>query len=520
MDLALLENLSYEEKVRLLKLLEEQAKSSSAVRLAPFIAAMRPDFCFGRHHEIMFEHFEAVEAGDITRLMIFMPPRSSKSLTTSTLFPAWCVGRHPTWQFLSVSYDITQAEDFSRSVKNIVASEEFSKIFPECAIAPDARAAGRWWTTKGGKYYAAGIKSGVAGKGANLGIIDDPLNEQDAFSKAAREHTHNWYPGGFRSRLMPDGRVVVASTRWHEEDLPGWLEKQSHKSEKRERWTILKIPALLDNKAAMMLGYAPGTSYWPPHPNPPPTSELTGWSTEYLEQTKEELPSYQWEALYMQSPTVEGGNIIKREYWMEWEEDEAPDCYYVFMSLDTAFSKETTADFSVIQTWGVFDKKISTPEGDEKTVPALMLLGARAGRWEFPRLKQEVARTFEDGPNSPDMILIEAKGSGQSLIQDLRIAGYPVQEFDPKDKDKIQRAHAATTLFHSRRVYIPKRPWAEQVVDQCAAFPRGQHDDHVDACTQAVLWVRYGMVVGASTDREWDDDTGEWFKPRRRRHIY
>lgn len=470
-----------------------------------FCKYMKPNFTEGKHHKLIAEHLEAVEAKEIKRLMIFMPPRSGKSLMTSELFPAWYIGRNPHKQILSISHSIDLAENFGREVKQMVNSPEFSMAFPGCELSETARAAVRWHTKQGGRYHAAGSTANIAGKGASLGIIDDPIGEQDAWSKAERDRVIRWYPGGFRSRLMPEGQIVLTMTRWHEDDLAGWLIKSS-----KDDWTILKIPALLDNESAKMIGYAPGTTYWPPHPSPPAQAELIGWSTEYLEQTRDELPPYQWQALYMQEPSVEGGNIIKRDDWQSWTEDDHPPCDYVFQTIDTAFSEKAKADYSAITTWGVFDR------GDSEN-KHIILLGAEKGRWPYPDLKRKVIETLEY--HEPDLILIEKKASGQSLLQDLRISGLPVLDWTP-DKDKISRAHASTPMFANKRVWAPTRKgFAEDVINECAAFPRGNHDDYVDCVTMAVNYVRQGFfVTNFDEDAEFKEER-QW-KSKKKRRLY
>lgn len=507
-----LAELPVEEKQKLLRQLQYKTDAGSQDNYLQYIQYMDPLFCQGPHHEIIAEKLEAVERGDITRLMIFMPPRSSKSYMTSNWFPTWFFGRHPRAQILHVTYTIDLAEEWGRFARNVLTSPEYQRVFPDITVSSDSRSAIRWDTNKGGRYRAAGITGGIAGKGASLAIIDDPLNEQDAYSKAAREHVKRWYPGGLRSRLMPGGRIILTSTRWHEDDLPGWLLAEAEANPKKEQWEVLNIPALLDKKSSVLLDLPEGTTYWPPHQNPPDGAELIGWSTDYLLQTREDTPPDQWQALYMQNPTAEGGNIIKTEYWQRWQGTEPPGCDYIFMSLDTAFSQKETANYSAITTWGIFHHV--DPETEER-IANLILLGAKKGRWDFPQLKQEFLETYEF--HRPDNALIEKKASGQSLIQELVKSGFPVIPYQP-DKDKEARAHACTPMFWSERVWAPRKRWAEDVIMECASFPSGRHDDYVDCVTQAVLWVRENILV-IQPDEPWHDED-EDFKVKRRRKFY
>lgn len=488
----LLPTLTVEAKKELLAALEERAILQARTRFLPYIEHLNPMFVRGRHHELVAEHLEAVDRGDIKRLMVFMPPRASKSMMISQYFPSWYIGRHPTQQILSISYNIDLVSFFGRFVRNTVSSDDYRAIFPKVELSTDSRASDRWMTTAGGVYNAVGIGGGIAGKGASLGIIDDPLNEQDAWSKAKRDHVIQWFPGGFLSRLMPGGKIIILMTRWHEDDLAGWLIRETEKKMGAvDPWTILNIPAIVEEeKTSVLLDLPIGSSFWPKHPNPPKDVELSGWSVEELMQKKAMLPPYQWDALYMQRPSTEGGNIIKKTWWKMWDKPEPPHMSYTFMSCDTAFSTKTSADFSVLTRWGVFN-----PDPDNPTVPHLVCLGMEKDRWGYPQLRKKIIEWNRD--YKPDAIVIEKKASGQSLLQDLQEAGLPVVPFNP-EQDKVARAWAATPLLMAGRVWMPqdtKTGWQESIMDDCARFPRLTHDDVVDAAVQAILWVKDGMFL-------------------------
>jgi len=505
--------LSVEEKRELLDSVNMRLLEESQGRYLSFIQALDPSFCRSKHHEIIAEHLEAVERGDITRLMIFMPPRSSKSLMVSQYYPPWYLGKHPNHQVMAISYNIELAEKFGRFVRNVIQSPEYKQIFTKTSISKDARAAARWQTTEGGEYNAAGVTGGIAGRGWNLGLIDDPLNEQDAYSKPSREHVLQWYPAGFRSRQMPGGKVILLMTRWHDQDLAGHLLQESLSDPGKDQWTVIKIPALLDKVSSKLLSLPENTTYWPQHMDPPETSLLYGWTTEEVKQTKANMPPGQWQALYMQNPVVEGGNILKNIYWKRWNKKDPPECNYVFMSMDTAFSTKDSADFSVITTWGVFTR---TNEAKKKQ-NCLMLLGAKRGRWDFPKLRKETLISYEY--HKPDAIVIEKKASGQSLIQELTQAGLPVMPFQP-DKDKEARAHACVPMFYQGLIWAPNKEWAEPLIEECARFPASPNDDFVDATTQAVRWVRDAMLI-FGTDEPWehiDEDSEGW--SRKRQKLY
>lgn len=478
--------------------LVDRACANARGDLLSYIQIMKDDYIVGKHIRLIADKLMAVARGEIKRLMIFLSPRSGKSLLGSVYFPSWYLGLNPSHQVMTISYSSEMAEDWSREVRNLVASPQYQSVFPGMALRTDSRAANRWRTLQGGIYTAAGTTGGIAGKGAHLAIIDDPMSEQDAYSKAARERVIRWYPGGLRTRLMPKGAIVVISTKWHDNDLPGWLEEEAKKNPKADQWEILKIPAIVDEKASRLLGIEVGESYFPEF-----------WPLSELELTKENTPLYQWEALYMQSPVPEGGAILKRPWWRWWMKDKPPECEYVLMTCDTAFTVESYSDYTAILVWGVWR--------DQKDVPNLVLLGALNERLEYPDLRRRVNEMYQE--HEPDCVLIEKKASGISLIQDLRLSGLPVQEWKI-DKDKEARAWAAAPLLESGRVWVPQKKWAEEVVEQCSRFPMGSHDDLVDATTMAILWVHAGFKVEHPDNPEFKEDEDSERKLKKRKCAY
>lgn len=506
-----IENLGKDELKELFELVMKRTALEARDGLIPFVHYMDPYFCEGRHHKLICEHLEGLESRQLKRLMIFMPPRSSKSYLSSIYFPAWYMGRNPRAQVLAVSYNIDLVQQFGRGVRNLINSKEYPQIFPETRISPDWRSSSTWATTEGGIYNGAGIGAGIAGKGASLGIIDDPINEQDAFSVPAIEHVKNWYPQGFRSRLMPNGVVLLTMTRWVLDDLAGYLLKRMDEIEGTERWEILKIPAILDETAARKLGwtpefgmnadYAPGTSYWPPAENPPEGAELTGWPTEYVKQTKLEMPPERWQALYMQEPVLEGGSIFKDSYIQDWHGVTPPDCKFTILSVDTAYSTKTRGNFSAMTHWGFFY--------DEQKRSNMILLGAWRGRWEFPELKKRIRDLYEE--KAPDVILVEEKTSGAAIIQELRSMGLPMTGYNPGRDDKASRAHACIPMIFDGRLWFPAhKTWANDVRKELLNFQGtgNEVDDYVDTVTQVIIWSRAGALV-LTADDMLDDRTPE-----------
>jgi len=503
-------------KLELIQALELRTQKAAQDNFLTFIQTMNPLFVVSRHHEVIAEKLEAVERGDTRRLIVTMPPRSGKSLMVSEYFPTWYLGRHPTHQALAVSYTGDFAKQWGKKVRDYIETDEYRTIFPNTQISRNTRAAATWTTTAGGIYNSAGITSGIAGKGAHIGLIDDPLNEQDAYSKAAREHVIRWWPAGFLSRLMPNGRIVVLSTRWNEEDLIGYVLQEAKENPEQAQWEILSIPAILDKPTATLLGppCVEGETFWPVNEAMVDKAQLAGWPTQELLEKKASLPDYQWQALYMQRPSAVEGAIIKRDDWQLWQGLEPPECEYTLLSCDTAFETTNISDFSALCLWGVFadpnKEKMDLEPGDYHFI----CLSSEKGRWEYPELRQKVRDTYAE--HRPDVILIEKKASGQSLIQELQRSLLPVAAYQP-DKDKVARAHACSPAFHQGRVWIPdplKYTWAEQLMDECARFSAtgSAKDDLVDATTQAVLWVRDNFLLNLSIDK-WNDDWNDWEEP-------
>jgi len=502
-DLEGIDDLTHPSRLQLRDNLAQNLIVRAQDDLLVFTQLVFPDFQIGPHHRLLAENLELLEKGTIKRLMFFLPPRSSKSLMASTIFPAWVLGRHMKWFMMGISYGADLAKDFGRSVRDTTQLSIYKLIFPEMALRQDVSAANKWYTKHGGQYNAAGTTGGIAGKGAHIGIIDDPLSEQDAWSKAARLHVQKWYPAGFRSRLQPGGRIAIVMTRWHDDDLAGYLLKLAKEDSNADQWTVIDVPAIIEDADGIE------HSYWPTTPEGDKLAEEegihTGWPLEELQSTRSNMPPYQWNALYLQKPSAQEGAILKREWWKDWGTSEPPQIEYKLQSWDTAFSAASTADYSAITIWGVFR--------DYNNIPNLILLGSEKGRWEYPELRIRAQELYEEW--NPDGVLVEKKASGQSLLQDLRAAGVPVIEFLP-DKDKIARAHACTPLFHAGRIHAPDRRWAEIVIDECATFPSGANDDLVDTVTQAVLWLKMGTWV-THPDDDYDEDDDN---PKQRRKLY
>lgn len=442
-----------------------------------FVGEMWPGFIHGRHHELMAEKFEEIATGKIKRLIINMPPRHTKSEFASFLLPAWYLGKYPGKKIIQTSNTAELAVGFGRKVRNLVASDQYHRIFPNVNLRSDSKAAGRWSTNQNGEYFAIGVGGTVTGKGADLLIIDDPHSEQEAALAAGDptvfDKVYEWYTSGPRQRLQPGGSIVVVMTRWAKKDLTGKI-IQSMIDRDGEKWEVIQLPAIMPS----------GIPLWPEF-----------WKLEELEALKSELPVAKWNAQYMQSPTSEEGAIVKREWWKIWEEDKVPMCEYVIQSWDTAFTKNERSDYSACTTWGVFYLNENVRD------PHVILLDAFKRRMEFPELKQVALEEYRNW--EPDAFIVEAKASGAPLIYELRAMGIPVQEFTPsRGNDKMVRINSVSDLFASGKVWAPPTRWADEVIEELAAFPNSDHDDLVDSTTQALLRFRKGGFLSLNSDEK------------------
>jgi predicted phage terminase large subunit-like protein len=469
-----------------------ESRENAANNFMDFVHKVWPNFINGAHHVRMARAFERVANGQCKRLIINMPPRHTKSEFASYLLPAWFLGKYPGKKVIQTSHTAELAVGFGRKVRNLVDSEVYGQIFPGVALQSDSKAAGRWNTNAGGDYFAIGVGGAVTGKGADILIIDDPHSEQEAalaeINPEIYDKTYEWYTSGPRQRLQPGGSIVVVMTRWSKKDLTGQVLK-SAAQRSGEEWEVIEFPAILPS----------GNPLWPQF-----------WSLDELSALKNELPNQKWMAQYMQNPTSDASAIVKREWWQIWERDDPPSCEFVLQSWDTAFEKTNRADYSACTTWGVFYQ----PDDAGITQANIILLNAFRQRMEFPLLKKKAIEEFKEW--DPDSIIIEKKASGAPLIYELRAMGIPVQDFTPsKGNDKISRLNAVSDIFASGRVWIPGTQWAEEVVDEVASFPGGEHDDYVDSVSMALMRFRRGGYIRTNLDEP--EEVREF---RRRREYY
>jgi len=473
---------------------EVKQKENCQGKFMDFVHKVWPDFIDGAHHSEMAEAFERVANGEVKRIIINMPPRHTKSEFASYLLPAWFLGKFPKKKVIQTSHTAELAVGFGRKVRNLVDSDVYKSIFPGVGLQSDSKAAGRWATNKGGDYFAIGVGGAVTGKGADILIIDDPHSEQEAAlaenNPDVYDKTYEWYTSGPRQRLQPGGAIIIVMTRWSKKDLTGQVLK-SAMQRSGEEWEVINFPAILDDEQPL----------WPAF-----------WKLEELLALKNELPNGKWMAQYMQSPTSDVSAIVKREWWNEWEHEDPPMCEFVIQSWDTAFLKTQRSDYCACTTWGVFYR-----DNDKGVrVPHIILLNSFKQRMEFPELKQTAFDHYKEW--EPDALIVEAKASGAPLVFELRAMGIPVQEYVPsKGNDKIARLNAVADIFASGRVWVPQTAWAEELVEEVASFPSGEHDDLVDSMTQALLRFRRGGFIQLDSD---EPDEPKYFKSYRKAGYY
>jgi len=448
-------------------------------------------FIVGRHHKIIAEKLERIASGDLKRLIVNMPPRHSKSEFASYLMPSWFLGRNPKLKIIQATMNTELAVRFGRKVRDLIADPRYHEIFPDTDLKADSQAAGRWETSVGGEYFAAGVGAAMTGRGADLLIIDDPHSEQDALSSSAYDNAWEWYTSGPRQRLQPGGSIIIVQTRWSKKDITGRLLQAQAADLMADQWEIVEFPAIMPS----------GEPLWPEF-----------WKKDELLKVKASLSVGKWNAQWQQNPVSEETAVIKREWWQPWEEGEPPNLDYIIQSYDTAYSKKETADYSAITTWGVFEP---FKNGDQH----LILLDAKRGRWSFPELK-EVAQE-ENEYWEPDMMLIEAKASGTPLADEMRLLNLPVVTFAPGRKrggggiDKTTRMHMASPIFESGKVWYPAaQKFADEVIEEVASFPNGDHDDFCDSTTMALMRFRQGGFISLN-----GEELEDWL-PNKRREYY
>ncbi len=454
-----------------------------------FIHHVYPGYKVGPHHRKLAKIFEDIAEGKKKRVIVNIAPRHGKSEMISYLAPAWFLGKFPQKKVIMASHTADLAVNFGRRVRNLVGAENYRDIFPNVSLQADSKSASRWGTNFNGEYFAIGVGGALAGRGADLFIIDDPHSEQEAKQGRADvfEPAWEWFQSGPVQRLMPGGAIIVVMTRWSKMDLTGKIVDHMTREEGADQWEVVEFPAILNEKPL-----------WPEF-----------WDIDELLAKKASMDVRYWQAQYMQQPTSEEGALLKREWWQVWEGDNPPPCEHIIMSLDAAQEKSNRSDFNALTTWGVFFN-------EETKNYNIILLNSIKQRLEFPELKAMVLEEYKEW--NPDTFIVEKKSNGAALYQEFRRMGVPISEFTPgKGQDKISRVNAVSDLFSSGIVWCTDHRWAREVVEECNDFPSGTHDDLVDSTTLALLRFRQGGFIRLPSD---EPEPTKWFKSHRREGYY
>lgn len=458
--------------------------------LIAFCLYMDPNYKVGRHHRILANTLMSLEDGVKDRACVNMPPRHGKSQLVSIYFPAWFIGRNPGKKVMMVSHTTDLAVDFGRKVRNLIDTQQFKNIFPTVSLASDSKSAGRWNTNFGGEYFACGIGSSIAGRGADLLLVDDPHSEQDVLNGNFEvfQKAYEWFTYGARTRLMPGGRVAIIATRWHMDDLVGRVVRDMAQNEGSDQYEVIEFPAIFEKEVFDEL--TGGTKIiqkplWPEF-----------FALPALLRTKASMPVFQWNSQYQQQPTAEEAAIVKREWWQWWDEEDPPKCEYIILSLDAAAETNNRADFTALTTWGVFTNE------EDNDAKHIILLNSIKRRMEFPELKALCLE--ENNAWEPDAFIVEKKSAGTAIFQELRRMGILVQEFTPHrgTGDKMVRLNSVSDIIASGFVWVPRTRWAEELVEEVAGFPFSSHDDLVDSMVMALLRFRQGGFIRLPTDEK------------------
>ena len=452
-----------ESSKKLLQALQEKERRNARVSLIAYTKSVLPVYETSDHHYRIAHKLEAVERGEIPRLIIVMPPRHGKSELASRKFPAWYLGRNPRHQIIASSYSGDLATDFGRSVRNLMDSRDHQNIFPKSGLSPDSQAANRWHTTEGGVYVAAGVGSGITGKGAHILLIDDPIKDhEEAESEIYRRRLWNWYKSTAYTRLMPGGAVIIIQTRWHEDDLVGKLLID----EDGDDWDVLHLKAI-DGKQAL----------WP-----------SWYPIQDLEKIQKVIGPREWQALYQGEPTPDEGVQFKRE-WVRYY-DKLPENMRMYGASDYAVTEDDN-DYTVHGIVGI-------DEHDDMYVVEMWRQQTETDKW--------IEALFHLVQKWKPLVWGEESG------QIIKSVGPFIDKRQREDKvyfrreqftsavNKVIRARSFEARMSMGKVYFPRNEeWGETLISELIKFPLGKNDDQVDV--MSLFGRMISGMIGASVPK-------------------
>lgn len=484
-------------------------------------------FVDGWHLHVVCEHLEAVSAGEIENLLINIPPGCMKSILVSVMWPAWEWIAHPELRYLSASYSEELAIRDAMKTRDIITSPWYQSNWPHITIRSDANQKTKYELHGGGWRLSTSVGGRGTGEHPDRKIVDDPHNVKQAESEAERGNALTWFDRTLGSRGISRGaRTVVIMQRLHEKDVSGHIMASEDYA---AHWDHLCLPMEYEsngNRIKSSLGWtdprrAKNSLLWP---------EL--FSPETVRKLKARLGDYGTAGQLQQRPTPAGGGILKVKHFQLWANDAPlPQFETVVQSYDTAFTEDTANDPTAHTVWGTFRHKGKR---------CVMLLDAWDDHLTYPQLRRRVLNNWSEkygrddharGTRAvkPNAVLVEEKGSGISLLQDLRLANVPCRGYNPGRASKISRAHLAAPILELDAIYIlesSKEPgkfvsWARDFVQQCERFPNDEHDDYVDTFSQSMIYLRdTGWLDLDSADEDIEEERDYATERKQRSNPY
>lgn len=474
-------------------------KSESAIRagrtsLAAYAAGVDPGYILADHLVLLIDALERVERGEIKRLMIFMPPRHGKTQTVSRIFPAWFLGKNPNKRILAAGHTQSFATtEFAWHVFQNINNPIHAAVFPEFELSDDAAAKANWKTKKEGAYFCAGLDAGFTGRGADIFIIDDPIKTAaDAMSIVKRTSMKAWYQSVARTRLEPNAAIIIVQTRWHEDDLSGWLlNKDEH--EELDDWWVLSLPAISEEDEEWRPENA---ALWPAR-----------YPLKELESIKRKSDQRVWWAMYQQRPSAIEGYMCKRSWFKEyiWDPHKATDRnliqvmtkpYRITASIDVALEEGKENDYSVI---GIYLEILSTGNHYKLDTFRQKVIST-----ELFRLAKELCIYWQ-----VTAVLIEDTSVSKAFCQQMETTELPIIRCPPEGGKEI-RFQAVTPWIQAGKLWLPRfAAWREPYINELCAFPTAAHDDQVDETSQYLHWAsmnRYRKGRELEQDAVSDDD--------------